>query len=503
MKTSLSLAAAAVVLTLPLAAQSLTLGKGGGALPGTSTFPVTGPSNEPYFLLMAFSEQQTAIPSLGITLEVPLDLAGFCADGLGWFGQMPGSGQVDLDLQLPSLPALEGLTVSFQAIGGNQLQTSNLVRMTPQRSGTFLAGRDQPDLPILGGGYAAAPDGTLLFVGGTGPAAQSYDPMLEEWSLAGASFGVGLLSQTTGLADGRVLFTGGLGLNGQPTDAAAVYDPATQQTVTLAMGTARAGHGAALMGDGRVLITGGLSQVDLTNPLSIFTSILNSSEIYDPATGAFTPGANMLEARALHSATTLTNGEVLVAGGLAVLPIVNLPNVSSTAYRYNPNSGSFGLPALMSGGRLLHTAVALDDGKVLLVGGLTLDLSAFLQSGNIADIIIGTRTDCQLYNRGLFGFGTFSTVDGMQEGRAGAAVAALPGGGALIAGGFQLAIDIPSQTFVANATASADVFAQGPNRLTPTGDMAAPRLFPSTATLPDGTVMVLGGGPAQVEIYQR
>jgi hypothetical protein len=32
--------------------------------------------------------------------------------------------------------------------------------------------------------------------------------------------------------------------------------------------------------------------------------------------------------------------------------------------------------------------------------------------------------------------------------------------------------------------------------------MAAPRLFPVAVNLPDGTIMVVGGGPANAEIYQ-
>ena len=79
------------------------------------------------------------------------------------------------------------------------------------------------------------------------------------------------------------------------------------------------------------------------------------------------------------------------------------------------------------------------------------------------------------------GFGTFATVPGMQEGRAGAAIAPLPNGGALIAGGFAVTIDPATANFGLAATATADVFAQGPNLLTPTGAMLAPRLFPTTA----------------------
>jgi hypothetical protein len=90
----------------------------------------------------------------------------------------------------------------------------------------------------------------------------------------------------------------------------------------------------------------------------------------------------------------------------------------------------------------------------------------------------------------------------MQQGRAGAAIAPLPNGGALIAGGFELTLDPTTSTFVFNQTASADVFAQGPNQITATGPLSVPRLFPLAVNLPDGTVMVVGGG-AGAEIYQH
>jgi hypothetical protein len=91
----------------------------------------------------------------------------------------------------------------------------------------------------------------------------------------------------------------------------------------------------------------------------------------------------------------------------------------------------------------------------------------------------------------------------MQEGRAGAAIAALPNGEALIAGGFRLTIDIPNASFELTATGSADLFSQGPNVIQPTGSMSAARIFPVSVNLPDGTVMIVGGGLTQAEIYQR
>ena len=97
----------------------------------------------------------------------------------------------------------------------------------------------------------------------------------------------------------------------------------------------------------------------------------------------------------------------------------------------------------------------------------------------------------------------YATVTGMQVARAGAAITALPNGEALIAGGFQLELDIANGAFVAEATETADLFSQAPNALTPTGSMAEARAFPIAVPLPDGTVMVLGGGPLSSEIYQR
>jgi hypothetical protein len=489
----------------PLAAQNLSLDKTGGALGGLTTFPIQGQPNEFYALAIDLYEQPTPLPQYGVTMDLPLLFVDLSFALPGWVGTTNAAGAATPLVVIPDDPFFEQWTYSLQVLGGGgPWRVSNLVRLTPQHLGSWKPALNQPPVPIAGGTTAAAPDNELLFLGGSGPVAQRYKSRTEEWEAAGVTFGVGLFAQSTGLPDGRVLFTGGLDLTtGQTTSAAAVYDPVAQTTTTLAMASPRAGHGASVMGNGKVLISGGLSALNLSNPLSLFTGLLASTEVFDPATNTFAAGPNMLEARALHTSTTLTNGQVLIAGGISLLPFVNLPTVSATAYRFNPASNSFGLPSVFSGGRFLHTAAATTNGKVLLVGGLNLDFTTFLTTGNIADLIIQTRTDCQLFTPSfLGGFGTFATVNGMQEGRAGAAVAPLPGGGALIAGGFQLAIDVTTSTFAFNATASADRLSQSPNSITPTGSMAAPRLFPTTVNLPDGTIMVVGGGPTDAEIYQ-
>lgn len=495
----------AATLAGSVAAQNLSLDKVGGALGGVVSFPIHGQPGEAYALLLDIVEIPTPLPALGLTLDITDQFAWLTYGAPGWFGVTNASGDATPAIVIPNDPFFSSLPFSLQAVAGNgTYRKSNLIRLTAQAPGTFAPGLYQPSVPVVGGATATAPNNELLFVGGSGPVAQRYKSRTEDWELAGASLGVGLLSQSTALADGRVLFTGGLDLTtGQPTTTASLYDPVTQTTTALTMAAPRAGHGASLMPNGRVLITGGSSAVDLQNPLSFFTGLLASTEIFDPTTNTFAPGPNMLQARAFHTSTLLTTGRVLIAGGLAVLPIVNVPNVSATAYLFNPSTNSFGLPSLMNGARFLHTAVPLSNGRVLLVGGLTLDLSVFLTTLNVLDIIIGTRTDCQLFAPSLLGFGTFTTVNGMQVGRAGATGAPLPNGGALLAGGFQVTIDPTTQTFQFNATATADLFAQNPNLIAPTGSMAAPRLFPTSVNLPDGTIMVLGGGPTNNEIYQR
>jgi len=489
--TGLALAAAASVAT----AGDLELSLHGGAVNQTTTLSFDGDANAPYMLLFDIQESAVYV-NPNVTLAIAPTFASISALVPGFVGTLDGQGSAQSSVILPNDPFLLATTVSFQAVSGNPLDSvSNLIRLTAATAGTFEPTLDAPDLPIIEGTAAAGDDG-VMFIGGSGPVAQRYDPNLEEWSLSGAAFSIGALGQSTALADGRILFTGGIGLNGQPTTAAAVYDPQTQLSTTITMNQSRAGHGASLLPDGRVLITGGFKSLDLTDLLTFLTGVQGDTELFDPNTGTFAAGPTMLEPRALHTSTTTSSGGVLIAGGLTIIPIISIPTVSNTSYLFN--NGSFGLPSFFAGARMMHSACALDNGDVLLAGGLSIDFSQVIQSGDLTQLVIGTLDDGQVYSSGIFG-GSYSTVNGMASGRAGAGVISLGGGDALIVGG----LDVSLSTGGVNvgALSSADLYTGG-GTFSPTGSMAEARTFPVLTALPDGTVLVAGGGPVSAEVYQ-
>jgi hypothetical protein len=109
---------------------------------------------------------------------------------------------------------------------------------------------------------------------------------------------------------------GGDGPSG-PVASAELYDPATGRfSPTGALATVRTGHTATLLPNGRVLTVGGADAVDD----SLAANILASVELYDPATGTFSPAGSMATGRQSQTATLLADGRVLIAGGADGLP---------------------------------------------------------------------------------------------------------------------------------------------------------------------------------------
>jgi hypothetical protein len=117
-------------------------------------------------------------------------------------------------------------------------------------------------------------------------------------------------------------------------------------------------HSATRLFDGRVLVVGGEGSVDGS------VAPLASALLYDPVTNTWADTGSLRGARRRHTATLLQDGRVLIAGGLGTNGALN------TAEIYTPASGKFAPTDMnMVIGRSQHTATLIDDGSVLLVGG--------------------------------------------------------------------------------------------------------------------------------------
>ncbi len=141
-------------------------------------------------------------------------------------------------------------------------------------------------------------------------------------------------------------------------------------TGTGSMHTGRWLHTATLLSDGRVLVAGGVSPSGVTA----------SAELFDPNTGLWTVTGSMNYARHVHTATLLPNGKVLVVGGLNV-------NSLGSAELYDPQTGLWTITNSLNVARREHTATLLDNGKVLIAGGY--DGSQYLKSAELYDPSIG------------------------------------------------------------------------------------------------------------------
>jgi C-terminal processing protease CtpA/Prc/N-acetylneuraminic acid mutarotase/transcriptional regulator with XRE-family HTH domain len=219
--------------------------------------------------------------------------------------------------------------------------------------------------------------GKVLVVGGvTGSfgtltplaSAQIYDPATNSWSGAAAA-GIPLFNQGAAipLANGKVLLTGG-NVGGRRSSAAELYDPATDTWSSAGdMSTVRALHSVTRLTNGRVLVAGGLGQSG---------GAVDSAELYDPETNTWSKASPLTTPRGGHTATLLGNGKVLVAGGTssngnrAGGPLTrNTTTILVSAELYNPATNAWTSAGSMATARAVSSASLLDNGKILVAGG--------------------------------------------------------------------------------------------------------------------------------------
>jgi hypothetical protein len=270
-------------------------------------------------------------------------------------------------------------------------------------------------------------------------------------------------------------------------------------TATGAMATPRATHTATLLPDGSVLVAGSGAGAPSSSTV----------EIYDPVAGTWRTAAPLLQGRAWHSATLVTTPagpRVLVAGGQG--GVAN--DVLATAELYDPATDTWTSAAPMSGARSTHTATRLTDGRVLVAGGGPnegaiydpttdtwqktasmnvpphLHVAALLPSGHV--LVAGTdmpsflAASAEEYDPTT---NVWTPVGPLAEGRNSATATRLQDGTILVAGGF---FEMPPFT-----RQSAEIYDPAAHAFTKIVPMVLPRGEHATALLPDGSVLLAGG----------
>ena len=182
----------------------------------------------------------------------------------------------------------------------------------------------------------------------------------------------------------------------------------------------------------------------------------------------------MLEPRSGHTATLLQDGKVLIAGGMR-----RNQDFYSSAELYDPATGKFEATSAMTVARVGHAAVLLRSGKVLVVGGW---------------VGRGCTDSAELYDPAT---GKFTVLPKMIGKRGRPAAALLGSGDVLITGGADH--DTPG------GVASAELFRADISKFELVGPMHYARIAQTATVLNDGRVLIVGGRgdtvTASAELY--
>ena len=329
---------------------------------------------------------------------------------------------------------------------------------------------------------AAAPAGKVLFAGGLGQdgnLALIYNGTNNKFAKKSKTMNAGRWYNTaTVLKNGKVLLIGATSAPNPPPgyplpgylSSTELYNPHTGKFDKLKKTPTTSnpmfpGMSATLLNNGRVLV------------ISYF-----SLELYDTESNTFSgfEGSTLPTLRNGVTATAMSNGKVLLAGGTHIGQAMFDPDrVWNTAYLYDPATNSFSNQApSMNSPRTAASAIELNNGKVLIVGGSPF----YPQSTPLAST--------ELYDEASNSFAPESAL--MNNARFGAAAVALTTGKVLIVCG------------EFTASVSTELYDPATNSFVTPSDtpvLNEARQFCTATALGNGKVLVAGGGSASTEVY--
>ncbi|MGB8065473.1 MAG: kelch repeat-containing protein [Candidatus Sulfotelmatobacter sp.] len=189
--------------------------------------------------------------------------------------------------------------------------------------------------------------------------AEIYDPSAGTWKATAALRTARYAMTAALLSSGKVLVAGGSTAALDALNSSEIYD-LTAKTWTLGakMVQPRADYASIALATGTILFAGG----ENTSGVGI-----SNAELYNPSTGKFTATGKMTATRVEHTAVLLSNGKVLVSGGNN--QTVNGATPLASTELYNPATGAWSATGSMSNVRAGHTSTVLHNGNVVNAGG--------------------------------------------------------------------------------------------------------------------------------------
>jgi large repetitive protein len=271
------------------------------------------------------------------------------------------------------------LVAGGYADGGNN--PTNSAELFDSATGLYTATGSMLDVHA---GHTATllANGKVLVVdhGTNNTSAELYDPIAGVWSPAGPTPLLFESHAAALLKDGRVLVMGGVGGFGTASNCY-IFNPSNSTwTVTGSMQYPTAVPTATLLTNGNVLAAGGFLASSNTPPLSS----ASLTEVYDVTSGTWTVTSQMNAAHSGHTANLLPNGKVLVAGP------------DGSAELFDPASATWTKTGSMSAARQYAFSSLLLNGQVLVIGGQTSTGGSFVtypintNSADIFDPTIGS-----------------------------------------------------------------------------------------------------------------
>lgn len=242
-----------------------------------------------------------------------------------------------------------------------EVEVFDLLNGNERLAGEIKQGRCAPSIAEL-------PDSHILIAGGRAcdpyPPARPlrtlelYDPHAET-SRVVAQFSEDRMDPTlTSLADGRILFTGGVDARNQPVTRVEIFDPKTNVLGTVGS-MLQCEESIVPLVDGDVLFAGGVPCGDVSGPA------LRSADIFNLSTSRFEKTGDMIRARRAPGVITLRNGKVLFAGGSPGYEGFS----EDSAEIYDPRDGKFMATGNMTGRRTSPLMTLRPDSTVLVSDG--------------------------------------------------------------------------------------------------------------------------------------